>query len=207
MVDERIVKLAELMVDYSLEVKPNDKVFIRAGFLAEPLIRQLYRKLIQKGAHPYLTLDFPGAENEMLTYGSNEQIEYIHEPAKVMYEKYDCLIRILAEENTKALSNADPDKMTRMTKARGPLMKTYMERSARGFPNPGVRPGRGYEPGGIREFCIRRLHAGYERPGGLLAGSFQKAGPHCQVAGWQKGCAPGGEGHRPAVEHRRAQVH
>jgi leucyl aminopeptidase (aminopeptidase T) len=37
--DQRIEKLAELLVNYSIAVKPDDKVLIRAHTLAEPLVR------------------------------------------------------------------------------------------------------------------------------------------------------------------------
>ena len=38
MVDQRIEKLAELLVHYSLDVQPKNKVFIWSGMAAEPLI-------------------------------------------------------------------------------------------------------------------------------------------------------------------------
>ena len=53
-------------------------------------------------------------------------------PEALLYQKYDRMLRIIAEENTKALSGVDPQKISIAAKARGPLMKTYMERTARG---------------------------------------------------------------------------
>ncbi len=132
MVDQRVEKLAELLVNYSLDVKPKNKVFIRAGMAAEPLIAQVYRKVIDAGAFPYTVIDFPPGEEIMFRYGSDEQIQYIHEPTEVMYGKYDRMLRIIADENTKALSGIDSSKMAKWSKARGPLMNTYMERTARG---------------------------------------------------------------------------
>ena len=132
MVDQRVEKLAELLVNYSLDVKPKNKVFIRAGMAAEPLIAQVYRKVIEVGAFPYTVIDFPFGEEIMFRYGSDEQIQYIHEPTEVMYGKYDRMLRIIADENTKALSGIDSSKMAMWSKSRGPLMNTYMDRAARG---------------------------------------------------------------------------
>lgn len=132
MVDQRVAKLAELMVDYSLGVKPGETVMIRAHTTGEPLVRELNKKLLSVGAHPFLMLEIPGIEGELMRIGTNEQIEYLHEPTKILYGKYDCMIRVLADDNTHALSGIDPAKVTLWQKARGPLMKTYMERAAKG---------------------------------------------------------------------------
>jgi aminopeptidase len=132
MADQRIEKLAELMVNYSTKVKPGDRVFIRAHTLAEPLVREVFKKVLQAGGQPFPYMEIPGIEGELVKYGNNDQIEYIHAPVKVLYEQYDVLIRIIAEDNTHALSGADSSKMTQWQKARGPLMKTYMERAAKG---------------------------------------------------------------------------
>lgn len=132
MVDQRIDKLADLMVNYSLRIKPNDKVVVRAHTAAEPLIKALNKKILQAGGHPFLWLEFPGSEGELVRYGNDEQIEFIPEPVSIIYNTYDCLIRVLADDNTRASSNVDSDKMTQFAKARGSLMNTYMDRAARG---------------------------------------------------------------------------
>jgi aminopeptidase len=131
-VDQRIVKLADLMVNYSLGVKKGEKVLIRAHTVAEPLIKAMNRKVLEAGGLPFLWLEYPGIEGDLLRYGSDEQIEFIPEPMNVLYSTYDCMIRVLADDNTRALANVDSDKMTRYAKARGPIMKTYMDRSAKG---------------------------------------------------------------------------
>jgi len=46
--DERIVKLADMLVNYSVAVKPGDKVAIRGSTLAEPLMREVYIKVLQQ---------------------------------------------------------------------------------------------------------------------------------------------------------------
>jgi aminopeptidase len=132
MVDQRIEKLADLMVNYSLGVKPGEKVLIRAHTVAEPLIKAMNRKILEAGGHPFMWLEFPGIEGDLMRYGSDEQIEFIPEPVNVLFNTYDCMIRVLADENTRALANVDSDKMSRYLKARGPIMKTYMDRAAKG---------------------------------------------------------------------------
>ena len=128
MVDQRIEKMADLMVNYSVAVKPGDKVFIRGHILAEPLIREVNKKVIKAGGLPFVIPEFPGMEGDMMKYGSASQIDYIHEPTSILYGKYDCIIYIFAQDNTHALSNVDPVKIAKATKARAPIFKLYMDR-------------------------------------------------------------------------------
>ena len=51
-------KYAKLLVNYCLELKPNDKVYIQSTLLAEDLVREVYREAIKVGAHPEVLLDF-----------------------------------------------------------------------------------------------------------------------------------------------------
>ncbi|KAF0109495.1 MAG: aminopeptidase [Chloroflexi bacterium] len=132
MADQRIEKMADLMVNYSVAVRPDEKVFIRAHTLAEPLVREVNRKVLQAGGHPFTMMEIPGAEGDLVKYGSDAQIEHIPEPVNVLIGTYDCMIRIIADDNTRALSSADSAKMTQWAKSRGPIMKTYMERAAKG---------------------------------------------------------------------------
>lgn len=132
MVDQRIEKLADLMVNYSLNVKPNERVMIRAHTVAEPLIKELNKKIIEAGGHAFLWIEFPGIEGDLMRYGSDAQIEFIHDPINIMFSTYDCMIRVLADDNTHALANVDSDKVSKYHKARGKIMKTYMDRSAAG---------------------------------------------------------------------------
>jgi aminopeptidase len=130
--DKRDAKLAELIVQYSLGVKPGEKVVIRGGVLAEPLLKELYKQVLAVGAFPTLWPEMSWAEETLLKQGNDEQVQYIHRPTAMYYETYDCLIRVLAEENTKYLNAVASDRYAMYTRSRGPLMKTYMDRTARG---------------------------------------------------------------------------
>jgi aminopeptidase len=57
---------ARLLAHYSLELRPQEKVVIRATTLAEPLVRELYREIIAIGALPFVWWEFSG-EKELLS--------------------------------------------------------------------------------------------------------------------------------------------
>jgi len=62
MSDLRIQKLAQLIVEYSVQVQPGDRVVINSSTIAEPLIKELYTRIVQAGGHPLLLLSIPGNE-------------------------------------------------------------------------------------------------------------------------------------------------
>jgi aminopeptidase len=130
MADLRVEKLADLLVNYSIEVRPGDKVLIQGESLAEPLIRATYGKVLEAGGHPMTLVSLPGITEVFFRYASDEQLRYVHEPLKLIYETYDARIRIIAESNTKELSGVDPAKMVVRDQAHTELMKIFMERSA-----------------------------------------------------------------------------
>ena len=131
MKDPRIEKLADLLVNYSVDIQPGEKVEIRGSTLSEPLLLEVYRKVLQAGAHPITRISFPGVNEIFYNCASNEQLQYIHKPLQFVVEQYDAVISIIAEENTKALSNIDPGKMVIASQARKEMSKLFMDRASR----------------------------------------------------------------------------
>lgn len=130
--DLRLVKLADLLVNYSIEVKPGQKVLLQGVSTAEPLIREVFIKVLEAGGHPINMIAFKDQDYAFLKYANDEQLSFIHEPVKYMFENYDARIYIMGEENTRSLSNIDPDKAAIRHRATGPLMNTFLRRFAAG---------------------------------------------------------------------------
>ena len=130
MADLRIEKLAQTVVDYSVGVRKGDRVVINGSTVAEPLIKEIYARVLQAGGHPFLMLSLPGTDEIFYRYASDDQLKFVAKPTELIYETYDVRISILAETNTKALSNTAPEKMVMNRRARTELMRTFMRRSA-----------------------------------------------------------------------------
>lgn len=130
MADVRVEKLADMLVNYSIEVRPGDKVLIQGESLAEPLIKAAYGKVLEAGGYPMTLIGLPGISEVFFRYASDDQLRYVHEPVRMMYETYDARIRIIAESNTKELSGVDPAKMVVRDQANAELVKIFMQRSA-----------------------------------------------------------------------------
>ena len=73
--DLRTKQLAKLIVDYSVFVKPNEKVIISGSTEASEFISALYKEVILKGAHPLLRVSIPGLNSFFYKYAKKHQIE------------------------------------------------------------------------------------------------------------------------------------
>jgi len=130
MADPRIEKLAQVMVEYSCSVRKGDRVVIQGSTAAEPLLVELYKKVILAGGHPFMMLSLPETDGIFFRNASDDQLQFVPKPTELIYETYDVRIALIAETNTKELSNIDPSRIVMQRRARAGLQKTFMRRSA-----------------------------------------------------------------------------
>ena len=132
MKDQRIERMADVLVDYSMEVKKDDLVTIRGAYVAEPLMLALYERCLQRGAQPMLRASFPAADPVFYKFAQEHQLDYVWETEKWMNENLDVSFHILSDTNTRHLSRADHGKQVRRSLARKDLMDRWFQRSAAG---------------------------------------------------------------------------
>jgi aminopeptidase len=132
MTDPRVRRMAEVLVRHSLDLKPGDLVVINGSTLAEDLIRETYRSALNAGAHPVVQMTVPGLSEILLKEGSDEQLKAVSPVEQLLNERADAELRIIAEENTRALSGVPGERMSAFASARASLRTNRMQRSARG---------------------------------------------------------------------------
>jgi len=132
MTDLRTRKLAEVLVNYSVGIRPGDKVLIRAGTSAVPMLKALLVAVLEAGGHPLAIPSISGGEELVYRHASDEQLQHIPEPLKLIYETYDAVISVNSSTNTKALSGVAPERIRLANQAQSELFKTFLERSASG---------------------------------------------------------------------------
>jgi len=129
--DPRLRRLAEVLVRYSTGVKEDDLVEIRGITLAEPLVVELYAAVLEAGGNPVITMR-PGALEEVfLRVASDAQLRFVSPITKETVERIDVSIGIWADENTRALSNADARKQALASAARKEILNRFLERAAK----------------------------------------------------------------------------
>lgn len=132
MPDPRIGKLARLLVEYSLELKPGQQVWFRTTPNAEELNLAFYKEAMKAGTHVMVQQALPGQEEAFYRLASDEQLDHISPITRSMYETFDALMVVDARYNSRELSGIDPARLARAGKARSELSKIYLERSASG---------------------------------------------------------------------------
>jgi aminopeptidase len=130
--DPRVEKLANLLVDYSIGVRPGEQVAIRSWTPAEPLLNALYARILAAGGHPFLLLKFPDTEQLLFDHASEEQLKLTSSVEQFVVDTFDAVILVRGEANTKALSNVEARRLLLARQAEGPLMQKTMQRAAAG---------------------------------------------------------------------------
>ncbi len=130
--DIRIERLARLLVEYSVDVQPGEKIGIMGAPPAADLIRAVYGHILDRGGHPLVNVHLSGLEEIYYRKASEDQLEYVNPLRKLVVEEFDGYISIRAPENTRELNDVDPDRQALHNKALMPVMETFMKRGASG---------------------------------------------------------------------------
>ena len=130
--DDRVERLADILVEYSTDVQEGDLVSIRGSYVAEPLLLAIYERCLHRGAHPMIRATLPRAEPLFYRVAKEPQLEHVWEIDKWMSQNVDVTFAIISETNTRQLSKIDPDRQATVARARQPLLETFMNRSAAG---------------------------------------------------------------------------
>ena len=93
MADQRIEKLAKLVVNYSIYCKKGDQVLIAAPTVAEPLAMEMYREVLKAGGHPFLQASFPRQQEIFFEEAKDHQIKFQAPVKKLIYESFNGLIK------------------------------------------------------------------------------------------------------------------
>ena len=130
--DQRVESLAKILVQYSTAVKKDDVVVIGGGSSAEPLLLAVYEEVLRAGGNPIVQMTPEEAGASFYRLASDDQLDWIPPTSQWVYEHADVVIRVISDDNTRALSNVDPAKQARTQQARKGLSDTMMRRSAEG---------------------------------------------------------------------------
>jgi aminopeptidase len=130
--DQRADALARILVHHSVELGAGDVCVIEAETAAEGLAQAVYEEALAVGALPVVNLTMEGQAPAFFKLASDEQLDWVSEPARWAAEQADARIRLMADANTRALSGVDPARQTRRQRATKPLMEKVMSRTAAG---------------------------------------------------------------------------
>ncbi len=119
---------ARLLAGYCLEVQPGQQVVVRSTTLAAPLLLELQRAILERGAWPLLRVELPGQTPGFYRHARDRHLDgyakLVHEEAR----RADASLAIQAPENTRALAGIDPEKLRRAALGRQPIRQQALKR-------------------------------------------------------------------------------
>ncbi len=117
-------KLATIMLDHSVSVKPKEKVLIVTDERGLPLAKAVYEGVLNRGAYPLIEIATSGLAYTYYALANDWQLSYVpDEVIKAKYNWADAFVRIVADDNLRELSTIEPTKLT----GRAKLMRPYSE--------------------------------------------------------------------------------
>lgn len=177
MADIRVQKFAKILVEHSARIVPGDRVLIEATTAAEPLVRELFIQIMEKGGHPHPMIAFPGMmpfsqEEFYLTYAGDAQLDFVPTFYKIAYDQFESRIRIHSSTNTRGTTNIDPVKAQRRSKATSVITEAQMRRGAEGkfkwvttlYPTNAYAQDAGMSLKEYEDFVFNAVHANEDDP-------------------------------------------
>ena len=177
MSDSRIQKFAKVLVEYSTRVVPGDRVIIEATTAAEPLVRELFIQILERGGIPHPLISFPGmmpySQDEMyLIYAKDSQLDFTPSFLKLAYDQFEGRIRVHSATNTRGTTSVDPAKAQRRSKGLGPITDSQLRRGGEGvfkwvttlYPTDGYAQDAGMSLKEYEDFVFGAVHVNEDDP-------------------------------------------
>jgi aminopeptidase len=127
--DPRIERYAALLVDECVDVQPGWQVLVRTQPAARPLYEAVVRRIAERGAYAFPRVGFSSAtawDPAWLQHAPGELIDEVPGIERYTLEHVDCLMAILAPENTRDGLDVPPERMARIQKAYRTLTEPFM---------------------------------------------------------------------------------
>lgn len=110
--DARIETLAKNLVNYSMKVKTNDKVYVHyIGHDTEDLARAIIKEVYAAGGIPFPHFTSQRVQREMLLHCTKEQLELMAKIDGEEMDAMDCYVAVRGTENAAELSDVPAEKM------------------------------------------------------------------------------------------------
>lgn len=111
MKDPRVQTLAHNLINYSLSIKPNEKLLIETTGSETVLTKELIRETYKAGGIPFVTLKQPEITRLLLENCSQEQMEMTAHWEAARMGAMDAYIGLRAGDNSFEMSSVPPEKM------------------------------------------------------------------------------------------------
>ena len=121
--DERIKKLSNVLVGYSTNIQPGEKVLVTyEGDECLPLIRQIVKDVYKAGGFPYVEIRDSSITREILLGAQASQLEFMHDYQLYQMKGMDAYISVKGGGNTAELADVPSEKINLYNKILNPVL-------------------------------------------------------------------------------------
>lgn len=111
MLDPRITKLANVLINYSTELKPGERVLIEAIDVPASITCELIRLAREAGADPLVSIRDNEVTRSLLTHSSDEQLQTIADLEAARMKQVQAYIGVRGSNNITELSDVPDERM------------------------------------------------------------------------------------------------
>ena len=109
MLDPRVKKLADIIINYSCSLKKGEKILIESIGQQDELVNELIRKAYEAGGLPYVKLINPSVERNLLMHCTKEQIDLQKKLDTELMSNMQAYVGIRGGDNAYANSDVPND--------------------------------------------------------------------------------------------------
>jgi aminopeptidase len=120
--------LAQVVVQYSTEVRPGDFVAILAEEPGQELVEAVYAESLRAGGQPRAIIEHRRLEELRLGLGSEAQLKFIDPVDELIAAEADVLVRVSASSNTRSFAHVPAERMALYNQAYGAFLSRLIER-------------------------------------------------------------------------------
>lgn len=110
MLDPRLKKMADTVIDYSLSIKAGERVMIETTKNCSDVLKYMIQKISGKGAIPFVLLNETDIKRELVKNGNEEQFKLMREHTENMLKNVDVYINMIDSDNCYDMSDVPSDK-------------------------------------------------------------------------------------------------
>jgi aminopeptidase len=128
--DNRIKKLADVLVHYSCNIQKGERVLISYdGDSAKPLVKQIIKEVYACGGYPYTEIRDSSITREILLGCNEEQLEFMNEYQLYQMKGMQAYIGIRAFDNASEQADVPPAQQSLYSRVLRPVLRQRVDHS------------------------------------------------------------------------------
>lgn len=168
MQDPRLTTLAHRIIDYSVSLQPKERILIECTGIEVPMAQALVRAAYEAGGVPFLTLQVPELQRELLWRATREQLEAIGRFEAGRMSEMNAYVGVRAGRNASELSDVPSDRMAMYRKywwepVHSRIRVARTKWCVLRYPNAAMAQAAGMSTQAFEEFYFRVCNLDYAR--------------------------------------------